>query len=76
MVAEFEQLGKVFGTVVIAIDINAVRHASDAIPYDALIYVPGRAPGAINFGRLVLRNSAASRERDFDLHLKSPRPNR
>jgi len=71
IVTEFERDNVVFGTVVIAIDIDEPHY-----PYDALSYVPGRAPGAINFARLVPRNSTESRKQRFDGHLKSPQPPR
>ena len=77
IVAEFEQGAKVFGTVVLAIDAGKQRNRYESLPYDALMYVPGHAPGAINFGGLVLRNSANKRRgEDVDFHLKSPRPRR
>jgi hypothetical protein len=74
MVEEFEQTGKVFGTVVIAIDISRPKQRSNPLPYDALIFAPGHAPGATNFSRLVLQNSAGNRNQDFAVHLKSSRP--
>jgi hypothetical protein len=74
MVVKMEDGGKVFGTVVLAVDISEPRGRSAQLPYDALIFAPGHPEGATNFGRLVLGNLASNREQDFDVHLKSPRP--
>lgn len=68
MAAEFDGGPQVFGTVVLGIDIEAPHY-----PYDALMYVPGHAPGATDFGHVVLPKSGRSGEPDFDFHLKSPR---
>lgn len=67
-VAELEHDGAVFGTVVLAIDMN---HPS--APYDALAFVPGSAPGAISFRRLVFRNPERP-NLDTSFHLKNPNP--
>jgi hypothetical protein len=74
MVAKMEDRRKVFGTVVLAVDISERRGRSAQLPYDALIFAPGHAEGATNFSRLVMRNSVGNREREFAVHLKSSRP--
>jgi hypothetical protein len=68
---DLERDKQLFGTVVVALDIDDPHY-----PYDALMFVPGHAPGAISLGRLVLRNSVGSRNPDGDFHLRSFRPRR
>jgi len=67
--AEFERDRQVFGTVVLAIDVDAPHY-----PYEALMFVPGHAPGAISFGRLVPRHPGGGGSGAPDYCLRSPRP--
>ncbi len=65
MAAEFDTKSPVFGTVVLAVDVDSPQY-----PYDALLFRPGHAPGATDFSRVGLGTRNRS-ERNF--HLKDPR---
>lgn len=67
MAGDFLRARKVFGLVVLAFDMN-----DRSQPYNALMYIPGNAEGALDAGRVLgMRRNAPD---GFVYHLKSPRP--
>ncbi|MCL4797830.1 MAG: hypothetical protein KJZ84_24915 [Bryobacteraceae bacterium] len=68
MASEMARTEKVYGTVVLGLDIEGPRH----YPYDVMLYLPGNAHGAPQVGTLLSGASPPTRP-DFDFHLKRPR---